>query len=462
MSVGFISVTVLWDTNDNLSSVDLNKKTITVVSPEIYTYGAMLIGGILQDAGYRVILNRQLGADTDTVFVSLYSTLQLIDAGVKKFFESLQGKQVFLGGPVSAYPDIVLRELSNITAVVVGEGEETVLELLENNSLDTVAGIAFMDDDNTVVRTPPRPPLENLSRPLPLIPPDISTQNVRGANVYIETHRGCLGNCDFCQVPGFFGKRIRSRSREEILEEVQAFKNAGVQRIAVSGGTGSLYGYSKHEISHDFVELLEDISGIMGRRGLSVPDMRVDYISDEVLDAIRRYTIGWVFFGIESGSNRILQHMHKGVSAEKAMDAIEYARSQGVHVAGSFIVGHPFETEEDYTLTREFVEEAMLEDVFVSIVEPIPSTSLARLIAELPEEDNPSFKPHTGEYAALKFSESEARCLDLMLTAETSRPVPRIVSNKQYDEFCSIVRGQGEEVRAVTRLIWKYTQKYKR
>jgi B12-binding domain/radical SAM domain protein len=435
----------------------LSDRTITLVSPEIYTYGSMVIGGILREAGYRVILSTQLRADTDIVLVSLYSTLQLINPEMRRFFESLRGKQVFVGGPVSAYSSMVLEELPNISAVIIGEGEETILELLEEGVSEAVSGIAFTDNDG-VVTTAPRPPLKHLQRPLPLIPSDLSKQNVRGANVYIETHRGCLGNCSFCQVPGFFGQRIRSRSMEDIIEEVKAFKKAGIQRIAVSGGTGSLYGY-KDAISRSFVELLEAISEIMGRQGLSVPDMRVDYVNDEVLEAIRQYTIGWVFFGVESGSDRILQHMHKGISTEKAMDAIEYARSQGVHVAGSFIVGHPFEDEEDYMLTREFVEDAMLEDVFVSIVEPIPTTSLARLVSEISEEDNPSFKPHTGEYAALKLSESEARCFDLMLSAETSKLVPRIVSNKQYDEYCNIARMQGEEVRSVTRLIWKHTKR---
>ncbi|CAD6490350.1 MAG: Ribosomal protein S12 methylthiotransferase RimO [Candidatus Argoarchaeum ethanivorans] len=429
---------------------------ITIVSPGIYTYGSMVIGGILRDAGYNVVLTKELHADTDTVFVSLHSTLQLIDNNIKKFFEMLTGKMVFVGGPVSAYPHIILGELSNVSCVVVGEGEEIVLDLLERGVSEDVSGIVFRDCNGNIVETKKRPFLTNLTRPLPLIPGDIARQNVRGANVYIETHRGCLGNCDFCQVPGFFGQNIRSRDQEDILAEVKAFKKAGAQKIAVSGGTGSLYGYDKEELSHSLIELLKDISEITGPKNLSVPDMRVDYVSEEVLEAIRRYTMGWVFFGIESGSNRILKQMHKGISIEKAMDAVEYTRSQGVHVAGSFIVGHPSETEKDYELTRDFVEDAMLEDVFVSIIEPIPSTRFANLISDISEEDNPSFKPHTGEYSTLKLSEGEARFFDLMLSAETSKPVPRIVTNQQYDMILGISRSQGEDVRAVTRLIWKY------
>ena len=431
---------------------------ITIVSPGIYTYGSMVVGGILEDSGYDVMLTNRLDAktETDIVFVSLYSTLQLMDASIKKFFSLLAGKRVIVGGPVSAYPEIVFGELSDISAVVIGEGEETVLDLTENDIDEDIQGIAFIGDENLVV-TEPRPHPYGLTHPLPLIPKDISQQRIRGANVYIETHRGCIGNCDFCQVPEFFGKKIRSRNSEEILDEVKAFKNAGVERIAVSGGTGSLYGY-KNRLSHSFVELLKEISEIIGSKNLSVPDMRVDYLNNEVLEAIRKYTIGWIFLGIESGSNNVLKQMHKGASAEKAIDAIEEARSHGVHVAGSFIVGHPAEEEEDYNFTREFIEDAMLEDVFISVVEPIPSTSLAKQIAKITEEENPSFKPHTGEYTPLKLTESEARCFDLMLTAEISKPVPRIITSQKYDELLKIARMQGGDIRRVTQLIKKYTQ----
>jgi len=82
----------------------------TIVSPGIYTYGSMVIGGILKSAGYDVTLTKRLDVkpDTDTVFVSLYSTLQLMDEKIKKFFNLLAGKRVIVGGPVSAYPEIVL------------------------------------------------------------------------------------------------------------------------------------------------------------------------------------------------------------------------------------------------------------------------------------------------------------------------------------------------------------------
>ncbi|PKL57719.1 MAG: B12-binding domain-containing radical SAM protein, partial [Methanomicrobiales archaeon HGW-Methanomicrobiales-5] len=104
---------------------------LVVISPGIYTYGAMLIAGILKDNGYEVSLKKDLHADTrDTVFLSLYSTLHLLDPEIRSFVSRHRksGGTCYVGGPVSAYPDIVLGELE-ASAVVLGEGEETVISL---------------------------------------------------------------------------------------------------------------------------------------------------------------------------------------------------------------------------------------------------------------------------------------------------------------------------------------------
>jgi len=84
---------------------------ITIVSPELYTYGSMVIGGVLVDAGFDVTLtkNTDVSADTDIILLSLYSTLHLLDSRIRNFAEQ-SSKPIYVGGPVSAYPDIILGE----------------------------------------------------------------------------------------------------------------------------------------------------------------------------------------------------------------------------------------------------------------------------------------------------------------------------------------------------------------
>jgi B12-binding domain/radical SAM domain protein len=432
---------------------------ITIVSPDLYTYGSMVIGGILVDEGFDVTLtkNTDVSADTDIILLSLYSTLHLLDSRIGNFTEQ-SSKPIYVGGPISAYPDIVLGEL-DVDCVIIGEGEESTVELLNNGVSEDISGIAFRNDGE-IVRTEPKP--AKLERPMPLIPDDISDQSIRGANVYIETHRGCIGACGFCQVPKFFGRKIRSREIADIIAEIKEFKQRGVQRIAISGGTSSLYQYNQHEKSVNvgaFIELLQAIAEVMGRRNVSVPDIRVDYVNEEMLHAIHDFTMGWVYYGIESGSDKMLKEMRKGVDAENNVYAIELAQQCSVKVAGSFIVGYPGETAEDYQLTKDLIEDTFLDDVFISIAEPIPETHLADLVLKIDDSENPTFIAHTGEYKALKLTESEARCFDLTLHSQMCKSMPSLLTDQLYQACLDDARQQGSDVRAVTRLLQKYRRK---
>lgn len=431
--------------------------SVRVISPGIYTYGAMLIGGIIRDAGYPVTISRRLDARPgETVFLSLFSTSHLLDPEVRSFVARHResGEICHVGGPVSSAPEMVLGEL-HPDSVVVGEGELALLPLLQDGPSLDVPGIAY-EDGGRVVRTPLSPP-PSLDRPPLLVPDDIARQDIRGANIYIETHRGCIGTCTFCQVPRFFGHEIRSRSLEDVLQEVRALKEKGVTRISISGGTGSLYRSHDGTMDPDaYTELLRSIAGVVGPKNLSAPDIRADCLSPEVLDAIRRYTIGWVFFGIESGSDRVLRLMGKGITVRVMKEGVQACREAGLKVAGSFIVGHPMEEEEDYRATKEFIASQGLDDVFVSIAEPIPGTPLARQVLDAGEEQNPTFVSDSGEYRPFGLTVSESRCFDLLLHADLFKPQLKAAVTATFDAYLAEARAQGETIRAVTRLLARY------
>ena len=423
---------------------------IDIVSPGTYTYGSLVLGGVLRDRGHDVRITRKLESRGESVLLSLFSTLQLLDPKIRDFVA--ERGNVYVGGPVSLCPEMVLGEL-NTKAEVSGEGEDKVAALVENGP-EGLAGVAYRHRGE-IIKSPPEP-IGSLDHVLPLIPDDLGQQNVRGANVYIETHRGCLGSCTFCQVPRFFGRSIRSRSIENIVAEVEEMKRLGVKRVAISGGTGSLFGYRNKINREAFVEMIRSLSQILGKRNLSVPDMRVDLVDETVLEAVRDYTIGWVFFGLESGSDRILRAMRKGVTVEDNLRAVELARSLGVKVGGSFIVGYPGETRQDFEETMSFAEEAMLDDVFVSIAEPIPGTPLSAQVLNMPKDELALYQEHQGEYQALRLSEAEARCFELMLQGESSKPIPRALSQELYNAYLDESRGQGRDIKRVIDLLEKY------
>jgi B12-binding domain/radical SAM domain protein len=412
----------------------------------------MVVAGILE-RGWDVCLRKDLDVkgNFDYIGLSLNSTLDLLNWGeLGKYFKGVNENTIIIvGGPVSQCPELVFRYL-DCDAVVIGEGEVPSDMLVQGYKLNEIDGIAYKENDEIIIN-PPKDPPSIVNRSLPKIPQDIGKQDIRGANVYIETHRGCIFNCAFCQVHSFFGRKIRSRSIDNIVEEVEAFKIAGARRIAISGGTSSLYGYEgdKRINSAAFIELLEKISQKMGKNNLSVPDIRVDMINEEILDAIRRYTIGWVFLGIESGSERILRLMKKGLKVKDIISGVEMAKETGIKVAGSFIVGYPSEEEEDYEMTRDLVEDLLLDDCFVSIAEPIPGTELGEEVVKMNVQDNPLFM----KSKKTNLSVAEERAFDLMLTSYVAREKPLILTDDLYSNTLKEVKTQGENIRKVTEIV---------
>lgn len=417
----------------------------------------MLVGGILKEKhNHNVkltkdIKNKKLFLKSDIVIFSLYSTLNIVDPVIKDTIDYLKSKniKIYIAGPVSAYPGIILGEL-NIDGVILGEGEIKTPEIINGST----EGLAYLENGEIIINKPKSKPDLDFSKIY--VPKDIETQNVRGANVYIETHRGCLGHCTFCQVPEFFGRDIRSKPIELIIEEVKELKKNGVKRIAISGGTGSLYNFKNTVNKNKFIEMIESVSNIIGRGNLSVPDMRVDYVDEEVLNAIKNYSIGWVFYGIESGSDKLLNSMKKGTNTKKNLKAIELAKDCGVKVAGSFIVGHPKEKEVDFLMTKDFIVDAELDDVFVSAAEPIPRTELCNEVLTTGMDKNPTFMPHNGPYRKYGLKENEARAYDLMLHSEMWKSTPRMITNTLSKVYLDEAKMQGSDIRKATELIFKY------
>lgn len=430
---------------------------VCVFSPDIYTYGAMVIGGIIKNAGYDVTITKKTThVAGNFIFISLYSTQHLLSPEIKTLVHNLKksGSTVIIGGAVSGYPEIVFGELEP-DIVVTGEGEEAVLKILNQEKWEQVPNCSYREEGKIIKTTQQR--IIDISRPLPLIPDDIGMQDIRGAQTYIETHRGCFGRCGFCQVPIAFGRRIRSRDLEEILHEAERFHLKGVQRIALIGGTGSLY-LAKDEVLNEeaFISLLKGLATVLGPKNISCPDIRADCITDKILDAVKSYSVGWIFFGIESGSPRVLDLMQKGIYPDTIRQAVEKCRMHGVRIAGSFITGYPGETWEDHELTKNLIEEIAPDDLFISSAEPIPSTPLADLVLRTPDSENPAFIPHAGEYQALCLTEAEARAFDLMLHGDNYRMIPRLTTEELYQTYLKEARTQGEDIRRVTKLLQKY------
>lgn len=432
-----------------------------MVMPEFYSYGGLLISGILESNSYPVLVERDLHVTPKEstrfpiVCLSLQSTRHLFDC--RKLLRALKRQKkppfVVAGGPGVQDPHFAFRILPELDVIVIREGEETILDLLGSckQNLDDVDGIAYRVDEQ-VVTTKPRKPPELKDRPLPKMPKDICRQWIRGVNIYVETHRGCFGNCSFCQYCYMFGHTIRSRPLDNILVEIKHMKAQGIRKFATSGGDVSYYGYEKCHDSSLFLRLVKELSLLIGKRGLAGPDLRIDSLTPEILGYVKKYTQGWIFVGIESGSNKILRSISKGINTDDIRLQIELAKDLGVQVSGSFMTGLIFESNDDVMQTKDLIRSLELDNYEICLAEPIPATPYWNIVKASPLSQNPFFELSDEKIGKFRnLTEAEIRAIRLKAAAYETichKPMSSIVLNQEV----MAMRNESRRIRKIIEL----------
>lgn len=294
--------------------------------------------------------------------------------------EASPDTKVVLGGLHATFMDEqILNEEAAVDVVVRGEGEQTMLELAQNlsdsKSLRTVDGITFRSNKHTV-RTPDRPCIQNLDElPRPAyryFPLDM--YRLFGRRVLpVVTSRGCPFNCSFCVTPGMFRSTFRMRSPKNVVDELEWLKdNWGAEAIS----------FYDDMLTFDKQRIYEICEGIKSRK-IDLPwdcQSRVDTVSREMVFKMREAGCEEIFFGVETGSQQILDTMGKKTSIEQNEKAIKWAKEAGIFVAISVVIGYPGETRYTIKQTLDFIRRVKPDDAFLCVATPSPGSELYTLI----------------------------------------------------------------------------------
>jgi len=251
---------------------------------------------------------------------------------------------------------------------VCGEGEQTFLELIENihsnknkvnvGALDGILGVCY-HKDGKLLTTAKRKALSMDTIPHPTREP--------GAQ-YLFTSRGCPYQCAFCSGAEFWGN-VRFFNAEYVVDEIKQLYSLGVRSIAI---WDDLFIADRARLIK-IIELLEE-SGLSNALSFTFT-IRANSVTQELCDLIKRLRIDGVSFGTESGSDRVLKLMNKGVTVEQNSKAIEILRSNGIPVATGVVIGWPTETEQELKQTFDFLISNRIGAV-VNILMPIPDTRI--------------------------------------------------------------------------------------
>lgn len=322
-----------------------------------------------------------------TGMVTEFPSVRWLSALVKEVNPA--AKVIVGGGLPTAFPRLVL-EKTQADIAVVGEGEVTIKELAEslaqNSALSDVKGIWYKDG-NGLHATEPRELIEDLDTiPFParhLFPLERYMQNpvpylrmfdknVVSANVV--SSRGCPYRCTYC-FHGLWGYRFRGRSADNVVAEIKSLRNEyGVTGIFFMDDTFVLDRKRLFAICDRLIE--EDLGIIWAASG------RVNLMNRRMLEKMREAGCRVVIYGIESGSQKILDEMRKGVTVEQARRAILDTWEAGILPVGYLMIGMFSETRQTVEETVRFCNETGLVSGF-SYATPFPGTELYAKAVEL-------------------------------------------------------------------------------
>jgi len=344
------------------------------------------------------------------------------------------------GGPLPTLSPVDF--LNDFDVVAVGEGEQTMLELVDavknSRSLSTVKGIAFKKQkknyDPEVVYTPPRGVIEDLDR-LPFPARDV-WDNESYKNHYfrnfgytitsIMTSRGCPFQCDFCS-RAVFGNAFRARSAINIVDEMENVQALGYDRIWFADDCFTIDRKRLLDICEEIIERKTRIDW----ECLS----RVDTIDMETAQKMKRAGCVRVFFGIESGNDQVLALMKKEASASLARKAVLTTKSAGIQVGAFFIVGYPGETDETVLETLKFASSLPVDYLSFTMPYPIPGTALydrVRDSIQFDDWDEPKGRTVTEHKLIYRSDFSEAKLKFAIVKGSLQFKLRKILGKRGY------------------------------
>jgi len=221
----------------------------------------------------------------------------------------------------------------------------------------------------------------------------IRTQQLapKQATAFVSIMQGCDMHCTFCIVPQTRGAE-RSRTIEEIADEVCELVLSGVKEVTLLGQIVNLYGrheFPKIDNKSPFVQLLEKVHEIDDLERLRFTSPHPIGFREDLIEAYRNLPklVDHLHLPVQSGSNRILKAMHRTYTAEKYLDLISRVRAArpGISITTDIIVGFPGETEDDFAQTCALLDRVQFDNAFIFRYSPRQDTPAAEMPAQIEE-----------------------------------------------------------------------------
>jgi len=313
--------------------------------------------------------------DPDMLVISVTTPTLIADlkaCGMAKDFKK-QILTVSKGAHFLVEDENVFLKFPDLDIIIRGESEFTVREIVTAKGPEDILGISYKKDGG-IRRNPDRPLLEDLDKlPFParhLLNNDLYlTPDTKEALTLIYAGRGCPYKCIFCAVPPVSGHKIKLRSPESIVGEIEeCVKKYNIKNFFFRADTFTW--------DEDWVI---EICRLIIEKRLPVrwgTNSRVDTVSDKRLGWMKRAGCWIIGFGVESGDQSSLDRMKKKAKVEDAFRAVSLCKKYGIKTYTLFVIGFPWDTEQTINDTATFIKTLDPDYIDINIAYPLPGTEL--------------------------------------------------------------------------------------
>ncbi|MHC4616154.1 MAG: glycosyltransferase [Planctomycetota bacterium] len=274
--------------------------------------------------------------------------------------------KVIVGGPHAAVAPHTLPDF--VDHVVQGEGERAIIDIVEGRVTDRIVSYPRIENLDEL----PAPAWDCFAN----LPYKWSVDFFEQGPVFtMNTSRGCPFRCRFCSVNSVWGRRYTYFSAERIVSDIEyLIKHYGIKGVYFREDNFTLNG-----------QRLIKFCNLLIEKGIRIPwacESRVSTLSRDQVALMARAGAKGFYFGVESGSQRILDFLQKDITVEQVENAFKWCHEFNIKAAASIIVGVPGETQSDRDKTRRLLEQIKPDVVWTNVFVGIPCSSLYQFVLD--------------------------------------------------------------------------------